>query len=301
LLLHTFAAATQDVSIDALSISIVPPNERGAINGWMQAGMLGGRSLFGGGALLLTAYVGEHAVFALLVAVVWSSMLLLILSPPNGVVETNNAVGVANRWRDFVLSLKDASKQRTTWLGLTFALMSAAGFEAVGAVAGPYLIDKGFTTEVVGWFFGIPVVCGMLGGALLGGYLSDKIGRIRSVALFLLLFVINIVTIALLDGMMVHDARAWSVLLLSSLYFCIGMFTASSYALFMDITDPRLGATQFSAYMGATNGCEAWSTHAVGKLHSACGYPVAFIVMSSISLATLPLFRLLRRVSYDRN
>ena len=49
LLLHAFAAATQDAAIDALSIACVPSTERGAINGWMQAGMLEGLALFGGG------------------------------------------------------------------------------------------------------------------------------------------------------------------------------------------------------------------------------------------------------------
>lgn len=43
LLLHAFAAATQDVAIGAWAISITPPEELGAINGWMQSGMLVGR------------------------------------------------------------------------------------------------------------------------------------------------------------------------------------------------------------------------------------------------------------------
>jgi hypothetical protein len=103
------------------------------------------------------------------------------------------------------------------------------------------------------------------------------------------LFVSTIIALALLDQMAGGESQMWIVVLLSSLYFCIGMFTASSYALFMDITDPRLGATQFSAYMGATNGCEAWSGYTVGKLHSAFGFPIAFIIMSVVSLISLPL------------
>ncbi len=58
LFLHAVAAATQDVSVDALAIRVVPAAERGSINGYMQAGMLVGRSLFGGGALLLGDRLG---------------------------------------------------------------------------------------------------------------------------------------------------------------------------------------------------------------------------------------------------
>ena len=49
LLAHALSAATQDVAIDALCISATSPEERGQYNGWMQAGMLLGRSMMGGG------------------------------------------------------------------------------------------------------------------------------------------------------------------------------------------------------------------------------------------------------------
>ena len=39
--------------VDALAIRTAEAHERGSLNGYMQAGMLLGRSLFGGGALLV--------------------------------------------------------------------------------------------------------------------------------------------------------------------------------------------------------------------------------------------------------
>lgn len=299
LLLHAFAAATQDASIDALSIASVPSSERGAINGWMQAGMLAGRSLFGGGALLLTERVGEQTVIALLIAVVWSSMILVILSKSETAVEMSEASTLSRRGSEFFVRFKEALQQKTTWFGLLFALFSAAGFEAVGAVAGPYMIDRGVSADQVGFFFAVPVVVGMLGGALLGGYVSDRIGRRRSVALFLAMFVMNIFVLAASDVMVGSESQWRIVALLSALYFCIGMFTASSYALFMDITNPQLGATQFSAYMGATNGCEAWSGYTVGKLHTAFGYSAAFTIMSFVSLITLLVLRFIPPVASE--
>ncbi len=53
LLVHATAAATQDVAIDGLCVALVAEHERGEVNGWMQAGMLLGRAMFGGGAVLL--------------------------------------------------------------------------------------------------------------------------------------------------------------------------------------------------------------------------------------------------------
>ena len=87
------------------------------------------------------------------------------------------------------------------------------------------------------------------------------------------------------------------IALLAAMYFFVGVFTAASYALFMDLTDPRLGATQFSAFMAATNACESWSAWGGGRLAAAHGYPAAFVVMSLVSLASLPLLAVIRRTS----
>jgi MFS transporter (putative signal transducer) len=293
LFLHAFAAATQDASIDALSVAVVPESERGAINGWMQAGMLAGRSLFGGGALLLGERFGQDAVIFLLVAAVWVSMLLVFaarreLNPPL------HSQGVAERWRDFRSNMLAVLKLRTTWLGLAFAGVGGAAFEAVGAVAGPFLIDRGFSTSEVGWFFGIPVVLGMMGGALAGGYASDRFGRVRCVTAFLITIACIIVVLAVADAMVAGEQRLLLLALLAFLYIAIGMFTAGSYALFMDLTDVRVGATQFSTYMGATNGCEAWSSLAVGRLIPVLGYPAGFVVMALVSLLAFPVLRLMK-------
>lgn len=78
LLAHAFCAATQDVAIDALCIRSTEPAERGRLNGWMQAGMLLGRSLLGGGALVLASLLGDGAVVALLVVTIWCTMGLVI-------------------------------------------------------------------------------------------------------------------------------------------------------------------------------------------------------------------------------
>jgi predicted MFS family arabinose efflux permease len=86
------------------------------------------------------------------------------------------------------------------------------------------------------------------------------------------------------------------IALLAAMYFFVGVFTAASYALFMDLTDPRLGATQFSAYMAATNACESWSAWSGGRLTAAYGYPTAFVAMSLVSLSSLPLLAVIRRL-----
>ncbi len=292
LLLHAVAAATQDASIDALAIASVPGAERGSVNGWMQLGMLAGRSALGGGALLLEQWIGTTGVIALLVVIIWSSSGLVFFSrvPPRPGAEKG---GITGRMHALAPRIGAALRSRATWIGLLFALIAGAGFEAVGGTAGPFLIDRGFSSGEVGRFFAFHSVLAMMAGAVVGGYLADRLGKRVAVSVFLLLMAACIFVLAAIDAGMPRGAHDWLVALLTFLYLCIGLFTASSYALFMEITDPALGATQFSAFMGATNACESWSTFAVGRTIVAVGYPAAFSMMALLSLVGLSLVRFL--------
>ena len=287
LLVHAFAAATQDVAIDALAINSVPQEARGLLNGCMQAGMLTGRSVFGGGAVLAFAWLGYGWVLGLLIAWILAALAALFVVR---VPEPALRAGAAG---EFGRTLGSALRGRTIWLGIAFALISAAGFEATGQLAGPYLVDRGVPATTIGTFFGIVVVAAMLAGGLLGGAWADRLGRPRAVAVFLAGFVGMILLLAGLDA---GGSRDSTVLLgaLAGMYLFVGLFTAASYALFMDLTDARLGGTQFSTYMAATNACESWAVWTGGRIAGAAGYPAAFVVMAAASLASLPVLRLLR-------
>lgn len=285
LLVHAFTAATQDVAIDALAINSVAPEARGWLNGCMQAGMLTGRSIFGGAALFAATSLGREVMLTALIAWIWIGMgaAATVAEPaaPDGTLR-GRMTGVAR-------SLRTALKGRLFWLGIAFALTSAAAFEATGQLAGPFLIDRAVAPETVGLFFGVFVVSATLAGGLIGGRLSDHWGRRAAAGIFLGAFVAIIVVLAALDLGGVPPLVLMATL--TALYFCIGLFTAASYALYMDLTDPRAAGTQFSAFMAATNACESWSTFAGGRIAGAAGYPGAFLVMSAASLASLPLLR----------
>lgn len=283
LLAHASAAAMQDVAIDAWVIARTPEDEHGRVNGWMQAGMLLGRWAFGSGVLLLSPHAGRAPVILALVGLVWSSSLLVLLSR-----EVEAPARGRDRLQQFGAALREVGRSRVTWLGLAFALTAGAGFEAVGALAGPFLVDAGAGEERVGLFYSLSVVA-MLAGALLGGRWSDRFGHVRVAGAGLLGLALSIACVSLLA-----DRPVGVFLALVATYAGIGVFTAASYALFMDSTDRRLGATQFSTYMAATNACEAWAGFSVGRLVAPLGFAGAFLVMALLSLVALAPLRGLR-------
>lgn len=292
LLLHAFSAATQDAAVDALAISVVSPVNRGAINAWMQVGMLTGRAMFGGVALYVEKWVGPNAILLAMLVCIWSTMIL-VLSVRTTADCTPNSDGRRRSSVGFKKTLFAVLARRSTWAGLAFAAFGGAAFEAAGAVAGPMLLDKGADQRAVGLFFAAPAIVCTGAGAFLGGRIGDRAGRHAAVIGSMIAIGASTASLALIFALAPSPRPLFAAL--GVLYIMIGAFTSSSYALFMDISDPRLGATQFSAFMGTTNLCEAWSSLTVGWLIARVGYPAALCTMIVPTILAIALVRQMRR------
>jgi MFS transporter, PAT family, beta-lactamase induction signal transducer AmpG len=291
LFLHSFFAATQDVSVDALMINTVTHDEKGEINGFMQAGMLVGRGLFGGGALMVASHFGLPFTLALMMLIIFSALLLLLFIKEPHFIK-NEKTGLSS----FTHSLKQTFLNSQTLLALGFALTAAAASEAAGAMTGPFLTDKLINLEVIGFFFAVPVILAMIVGGLVGGFLSDKLRRKNSIYFFLTGLVAMVLLISVTNYFVGNISQYIWLSFFTGMYFFVGMFTTSSYALFMDVTNPKLGATQFSTFMAATNACEAWVVFVAGGLVLSQGYSFAFISMCVVSVLS---FFFLARLKSD--
>ena len=174
------------------------------------------------------------------------------------------------------------------WIGFAFALTGPAAFKAFEVVIGPFLIDRGLSKDEVGKFTAIVMIGSMVAGSLIGGRLADRFSRRGFVAAALSFIVATLSTLAITD-LATNQAGGWHLLILIAVAaFGIGVFTVAAYALFMDLTKPTIAATQFSAFMGATNGCEAWSTMLMGQLVAGYGYATGILSLLSLLLLTLP-------------
>lgn len=287
LVLHAIAAATQDVAVDGLALSVVAADERGQLQAYTQAGMLAARAIFGGGALWLIRTTGLDCVVLALVTVTWSSVACVVLtwSIPE---PTRTTPAGAKAWFQHALG---HLATRTTALALGFALVSGAGFEAVGALAGPMLVDQHVDSETLAFFFAGPTVMAMVLGGFLGGRLSDHWPRASAVLVALIASAGSVGLVAATH--LLADSPALILAATTLCYLTIGCFVTSSYALFMDLSDRGLGATHFSIFMGATNACEAWSGWAAGRLQPSIGYGGAFLTLAGVSLiSSLFLLRL---------
>lgn len=290
LLSHAIAAATQDVAIDAYAINTIDPDDRGRTTGWMQAGMLIGRGVFGGLALAAEAWIGPQAVVAVLIGCIWLTLAVLWTAPDR----RSQAVDAHAPTPHFFSAILTMLGRRATWIGLAIALTAGAGFEAVGGLMGPYLTDRGTDSSSIGWFLAVPVLASMIVGSLGGGWMADRFGHRLLLGGSVTLVFVWIVVLAIADRTLGLRGPALMATIVP-IYLLLGILVSSSYAMFMDLTDPELGGTQFSTFMGATNLCEVWAVAWAGRIAGGTDAPpryiAAFLACGAVSLVAIGLLR----------
>lgn len=310
LLLHNVFAATQDVSIDALACNVLPADERGVANGFMFAGQAVGQALGGGGVLFLTSQMPFKATFVLVagaIAVIGVFVSWRVRDPEAPADDPAPVAGARAAARRLTAFVHEAWRAFTGTRAARWGVLLAAlpmGAMALGlALQSNVAVELGMGDGAIGALSVASQLTGAV-GCVVGGWLSDRMGRRRSVALFTALMSVPTVVLA------VAMARAGVVLpaeaaahaapagLVATFWAaCIGYYVGqglmygASTALYMDITTPKVAATQFTAYMALSNLAIAlssmWQGHAVERF----GYPLTLgldAIVGVVCLLVLP-------------
>jgi hypothetical protein len=285
-LAHGFAAATQDVAIDALAIRSTGPGERGSINASMQVGMFGGRAVFGAGGLVLGSQLGAGGPAALLVALLLASAATVTACVPRGHEVPGTAAG------RFATAVRGTLALPRFWWGLGVAVLAGVGFELIGLMTGPLLIAHGADEARAGWFFAAVTTPCLALGSIVGGVCADRAGARPATAWLVCITATVAISFGLADDPGAAPPSIGLQVLLGAVAFAAGALVTASYALFMSRVGSGAPATMFTAWMAGTNLCEAWTAEVGGTLIERTSFGTAFAVLGLVSLLSLiPLGR----------
>lgn len=280
--LHALFAAAQDVCIDTLAIKNIQKNDLGKINGFMQAGMLLGRSLFGGVSMLLVHSWGVGPVFLLLTLAIWSSIIMVFtLSPENKGQNSED-------FQDYLKNLIKLLSNLKCWLLIVMTFLAGYSFEGLAAILSATLVNIGMPLQdrTVMYSIFVPTAMGL--GALCAGYYTDKVPKARAFIKFL---IANAVAASCL-GLFIDLKLMFPIqLAMIVFYFTIGLHTASLYAYLMEQTIQKIAAFQFSLFMAMTNFSESSSAYLAGSLSQTWDYLPIALFLSAISLLSLFLLK----------
>lgn len=316
LLVHNTFGAMQDVAIDALACGTLEEHERGTANGMMFAGAAIGQMVGGSGVLFLMGYTGFQPTFFFVAGCILLVTALVVLpmkeapGPSRPVVTGSHLRAAGREMHAFAMeSFRSFLGTRGAFSGLLFALLPPGAMCLGLALQSNLAVELGLSNDRIAllqfWTLIINAVF-----MVLGGFLSDRFGRRRMLTLYIAgmgLPVLYLMTTLTHYGWIMPvsinaanrpEAPAalvtafWVATLAYAVF--LGLMYGTRSAICMDVTNPAVAATQFTAYMALMNLTISYSAAWQGIAIEAWGYPRTMLVdvlFGVVGIALIPFMK----------
>lgn len=317
LLVHNTFGAMQDVAIDALACSTLQEDERGLANGMMFGGAMIGSMLGGSGVLFLSGVTGFQPTFFFVAGCILLVTTFVVLpmrevaGPARALVVGSKMAQAGREMRAFAVdSFRSFLGSNGAFNGLWFALLPSGAMCLGLALQSNLAVELGMDDDQVA---ALGVWSSILNASfcVLGGYLSDRWGRRRT--LFVYLALMSLPVFYLMNELSRHGwvmpvsttaenrpavpPALVTALWMATLAYAVfqGLMYGTRSAIMMDVTNPAVAATQFTAYMALMNLAISYSATWQGIAIDAWGYPTTLLVDGIVGLLCLLVLPWLKR------
>lgn len=228
-----------DVSSDAWAIQVSKIHERGKVNAAMTTGLFGGMAF---GSVLLTSIAKSFGFGMAFVSggfIILSTVILPLII---------KEIKIFKERQKIASLLAFEFKKKQTIIVALFGLVITINFGLFIFIIPEYMmnvlnLDVAQTGIIISMF---PI--GVVIGAIIGGIIADKWGRKKTLYIFLTPLII-------FSALLIY-ANTWQILAI--IYPIIGFLQGGSgfaalFSLFMDITNPKIGASQYSFLTSIAN------------------------------------------------
>jgi MFS family permease len=228
-----------DVSADAWAIQITNVHERGKVNAAMFSSLFTGMAI---GSVLLS-FIAKHINYSMTFIVTGLILLFTITLP---IIVREKKI-IKKRPEIKNLLIYEFKKKNTIMISL-FGFFAALNFGMILFIIPEYMMNfLKLDVAQIGLITSLFPI-GVIIGAVTGGLTADKWGRKKTLYIFL--------TGAIIFSTLLITANTWQRLAI--IYPIIGFLQGGStfsalMALFMDISNPKIGASQFSILTSITN------------------------------------------------
>jgi PAT family beta-lactamase induction signal transducer AmpG len=241
------AAASQDIAVDAYAVDVLRPDEQGVAVGARIALYRAGMFLAGGLAITLAGVLTWPGVCVLLGLLYLPMMLVSITAPEPPDVPGRPRTLKEAVWQPFLGFL---SRHRALEI-LAFVLLYKLCDNFAQALLRPFLFDMGYTEFHRGFALNTVGTIGIVGGAMIGGALTNVIGLGNALWVFGLLQIFSNLGYVLLANIPTNNPAMYGAMGFENL--TQGLGTGAFSVLLLRLTQRRFSASQYallSAFFG---------------------------------------------------
>ena len=268
LLILAFFAATQDIAIDAYTITLLEKAELGPANGVRVTAYRVALIAAGGLFVAVAGIVGWSLVF-FAAALLMAGFCLMSMRAPSPEM-TRLEHRPPQSLQEAILAPLRQFLSRSGFLAVAvFILTFKLGDMALGPMVEPFWVDRQFSLVQIGLVPGTIGVLATIAGALLGGTLTRRWGIFRALWVLGMFQAVSNLIYAAAAALPPSDALMYLASIGES--FCGGLGTAPFLALLMSICDKAYAATQYAllsslfGLSGALSGAlSGLATHSLG-------------------------------------
>jgi predicted MFS family arabinose efflux permease len=283
-LLSSAASTLVSMSSEIFMAQSVPPEMRGRASGWSQAGNLGGGGVGGGLGLVLAEHVAQPwvsgAVLALLCLACWACVRYV---PPAR--RTHTAPSYAAQLRGVVHDVWQVARSRVGYLALILMVLPiGSGAAPWSAIAGEW----GAGADLVAIVNGVGGGLASAAGALVGGYVCDRMSVVRAYCAFGL--VVGVITVV-----MAWCPRTPATFIVFTLAYnaVVGCGFAAYVAIVLQAIGQRSAATNFNLMAALANVPLAVMTTFDGWVHDRFGTDAMLygeLALPAVTIAAFVVF-----------
>jgi PAT family beta-lactamase induction signal transducer AmpG len=302
--LNNFFCATQDVAIDSLAVSTLKEDERARGNGFMFGGQYFGIALGGGGAVFVFGFWGFDVALMYISCLLVLNLLFVVFfvkdpAATSTAIEPKSDVlgSFARKLKSFMHELYNSFLRsgRGPKIGLLFSLLPVGAMALGYAMLSTIQVDFGLVETQIAEISVYNTICGAV-GCLIGGWLGDRYGIKKMLAMFYALTTVPTLVLAMqissLGLEFVSIQLLYGVIMAHG--FVYGMAFAVHAAIFMGMTNPAVAATQFTAFMAMSNLAISVANYWQGIVAERVDYAMVFYVDSLLVLLPLLVIPFLR-------
>lgn len=312
-----FSSATQDISIDAWRIEAIGEDFQGAMAGAYQLGYRLGMIVAGGGAFSLAHFYSWPVAYQCMAGLMLIGIIsvLFIGEPPHQLRDQDLSVErqVIEKTRRWWTLPRWFQRMQNWMIGavvspfaeffarhglfaaviLAFIMVFRISDITLGVMANPFYIDMGYTELEIGLVTKTVGPLVTIAGALFGGVLVMRYGKMRMLMIGSILVVL---TNLLFAWLALHEAEIlWLILVVGADNLAAGIATTTFIAYLSALTNKAYTATQYALFSSIMLLLAKFVAGFSGWVVDASSYPLFFIYAAALGLPSIVLIRVLMR------